>query len=122
MEKRLASQGAELEAMRCQRDDWRQLQQQQHQQLSAVKVESARAVQEEQASNAEAHRLQENLAMAQQESELLLLLLSGKVKRCVDSLAAAFAEEGSWVEAQTVGRDLTTLQRLVEKGVEALSL
>ena len=80
------------------------------------------AMQEERDSLAEVRRLQGQVAMARQESELLLRLLSEKVKTCVDSLATAFAQEGSWLVAPGVTRDLTTLQRLVEKGIEALSL
>ena len=138
MEKRLSSQQAELDVMRRHHDE---LQQRKQPSPAVVKSEAfkqpglfradladhqlrtERLWQDERENLAEAQRLQEQLAIAQQESELLLLLLSGKVKPCVDSLASAFASQGrSWVSAPGVARDLKTLQRLVDKAVEALSL
>lgn len=140
MNERLALQEEKLKGMRRQHDELQQRRQQQQQSHAEVEsqpfndpeqhqVELAdyqkridRASQEERQSLTEAKQLQDQVAMAQKESALLLALLRGKVRTCVNSLSTAFAQEGGWAVAPRVAHDLAAFQRLVGKGVEALSL
>ena len=122
---RLSSQATTLEDLRAQHEEWRR-------RLGApqtcapnatTRLDGAFVADATPRTASEVDRLQQQVAMAQRESQLLLQLLEGKIKSCVDGLASTFAG-GGWAGSTPLANahgELGRLQALVRKGAAALA-
>lgn len=122
---RLSSQATTLEDLRAQHEEWRR-------RLGApqtcapnatTRLDGAFVADATPHTASEVDRLQQQVAMAQRESQLLLQLLEGKIKSCVDGLASTFAG-GGWAGSTPLANahgELGRLQALVRKGAAALA-
>ena len=122
---RLSSQATTLEGLRARHEEWgRRLGAPQTSAPNATtRLDGAFAADATPRTAPEVDRLQQQVAMAQRESQLLLQLLEGKIKSCVDGLAGTFAG-GGWAGPAPLASahgELGRLQALVRKGAAALA-
>jgi len=122
---RLSSQATTLEGLRARHEEWgRRLGAPQTSAPNATtRLDGAFAADAAPRTAPEVDRLQQQVAMAQRESQLLLQLLEGKIKSCVDGLAGTFAG-GGWAGPAPLASahgELGRLQALVRKGAAALA-